>query len=256
MQVAFECPTWMLKDIQPLADYDFILTHLVLSDEKYAEWFRKSENYKILDNSTNELLEPCSIEDIQKASEIVKPDLIVAPDYLGDYLRTQLALFEILKIWTTYEILPVVQGETLKDCTTCLHFIRHLGFDRVAVPYDITLNRESSLEKLGETRPMVVDIANDMGFNRIHLLGFTTLNELWEYRLGFPGHLRWSIDTGKPIMYGMQERSLDAVDRDIQGDPTLVKMDHTPAGFLDSKMAMVYKNIALLRRVTNGIGKF
>ena len=48
IKLALECPTRLLGDIQPLADFDFILAHLVLQDKEYAEYFSRSKRWKIL----------------------------------------------------------------------------------------------------------------------------------------------------------------------------------------------------------------
>ena len=67
MKLALECPNYLLKDLQPLTDFDFILTHLVLQDKVYAEYYRESRSFKILDNSVNELGIPCSLEEMVQA---------------------------------------------------------------------------------------------------------------------------------------------------------------------------------------------
>jgi len=255
MKLAFECPTPMLDDIQVLGDYDFILAHLVLKDPVYAKWYRESSRKKILDNSTNELLEPCTFEEIQAAADIVIPDLIVAPDYLGDTNLTLKSVTEALTLWPLSKILPVVQGQTLEECKECLSSLDSMGFLKIAIPYDITCERLTSLETMGKTRSKIVQVALSLGFKKIHLLGFTTLEELWSYRLDFRSEsIDWSIDTGKPILYGLEDKDLDTVNKEVQGEPTLLKIGNTPPGLLIDKMARVYRNIAILRQVISGIG--
>jgi len=48
LKLALECPTLMLNLIQPLADMDFILTHLVLKDKDYALYYMNSKRAKII----------------------------------------------------------------------------------------------------------------------------------------------------------------------------------------------------------------
>ena len=156
MKLALECPTELLEDIQPLADYDFMLTHLVLKDEKYAEYYSKSRKFKVLDNSTNELLKPCSLDEIARATYLVRPDLVVAPDFLSDRVATESILYDAVRMFGKDRVLPVVQGEDYKEVILCADFIIRNGFDKVAVPYDITSSREDSLITMASGRHKVV----------------------------------------------------------------------------------------------------
>lgn len=202
IQLALECPTDMLTIVQPHADYYFALTHLVLKDEICCSFYKDrgcGEKTLILDNSTNELLEPCSLEDIRRAADIIKPDLVVAPDFLGDDASTISGLDAAVDVFGGSEILPVVQGRTLTDVVRCSLEIKSRGFDRVAVPYDILSTREYSIDLMASNRAVVVRVLSGM-FGWIHLLGFTTLEEVIGYR-GNPNIM--SMDTGSPVLHGL-----------------------------------------------------
>lgn len=236
-------PARLLKAVQPLADFDFALTHLVLSDPRYARYYKESTRFKMLDNSTNENLKPCSLRDIKTAADIIKPDLVVAPDYLGDSKATIGALEGTIKIFGWDKVLPVVQGNSPRSVLICLKAIVDRGFNCVAVPYDICCNRTDSLETMAAARLAIVNLIINrvsLGF-RIHLLGMTTPEELGQHNLGWVK----SMDTGSPILHGLVGRKF--------GECTLIPKT-TPTFNLmqDSKvrdLKTIYYNIAYLRKV-------
>lgn len=242
MKLALECPTKLLNDIQPLADFDFALTHLVLEDEEHAEYYKQSARLKILDNSTNELLEPCSLSDIAKAAEAIKPNYIVAPDYLGNQFATEKALGKAVDVFGKDRVFPVVQGYELRNVLECAEYIVKVGFDRVAVPYDITCNRRDGIEKMADAREEVVSrLILLYDFQWIHLLGMTTLEELGSYR-GI-SQVK-TIDTGSPILHGLCGFRFGKDELLPKSIPTMNKMDTGKP----NDLASVYYNIAYLRK--------
>ena len=245
MRLALECPTELLSDIQPLADFDFILCHLVLQDEEYANYYKRSTRLKILDNSTNELLHPCSLDEIKRAADIVQPDYVVSPDFLGDHFSTEKGLDDTIKLFGKEKVLPVVQGSELKYVLECAEYITKKRLYRVAVPYDLTCSRKDSLEKMADARREVVEKLLQLDFQWIHLLGMTTLEELENYN-------NWdivgTIDTGSPVMHGMRRKKF-GVDNLLPKDkPTLTQMGR----FYPTTRSTIYYNIAYLRKVLNG----
>lgn len=248
MKIALECPTSLLGDIQPLADFDWILAHLVLQDGGYADYYSKSERFKVLDNSVNELLTPCTLEELEEAARIVNPNLVVAPDYLGDAHATRMALKRTIELFGLEKVYPVVQGSSLDSVLDCLDYILKLGFDKVAVPYDILSNREDKPEGMASRRLEVVNHIVSripVGFH-IHLLGFNTIEELRSCNKGWVK----SIDTGVPIMMGLQGKRLDLDRLPDKKEPTL---DRMKASWVDRErdLAKTFYNIAYLRKVLN-----
>lgn len=246
MKLALECPTSMLGVIQPLADFDWILAHLVLSDPDYAEYYKQSGRFKVLDNSVNELLEPLSIGEIAAAAKCVHPDLVVAPDYLGDKEKTLESLEMAIITFSKESIMPVVQGSDLDEVLSLLGEILNLGFERIAVPYDILSSRESSSVIMASNRTKVVHLIESrvpIGFG-IHLLGMTTLPELLCYNSGWVK----SIDTGVPVLLGSKGYAIDKASID-KSKPTMSQMGelHLETAYLGS----IYYNIAYLRKVLN-----
>jgi len=246
VKLALECPTSLLGDIQPLADYDFILTHLVLQDEAYARYHAESRRFKILDNSTNELLKPCSLDEIEKAAAIVRPDYVMPPDFLGDALATKIALEGAISKFGKVMTYPIIQGHEFTYALECFSHIAGLGFDRVAVPYDICCLPEDTSETKARRRLEVVNKiirVAPIGFS-IHLLGMNTLAELCLHNKGWVK----SIDTGYPVMCGMYGYKFGVDELLPKKGPTLSMMKSAPcrADLMD-----VYYNIAYLRRILN-----
>ena len=242
MRLAFECPTEILEEVQPLADFDWILAHLVLEDEQYARYYGESTRLRVLDNSVNELLQPCSILDIQEADiRLGRADLIVAPDYLGDSSTTERALDEIGEVFESSRLLPVVQGSGARDVKVCAEFILSRHFRQVAVPYDILCKRTDSLEIMARSRSSVVRLLSELGFTQIHLLGMTTIEELHSY-WGCKGVE--SVDTGGPILNGLRGRHFGRDSLLPKVTPTLEQM---PSKIVS--LEEVYYNIAYLRKI-------
>ena len=212
IQLALECPVPFLKDLIPQTDFDFVLTHLVLSQPEYRDFYlgqrKLSNRVMILDNSTNELGEPCSLEDIDKAACILDPDFVIPPDYLGDGYRTLTSISKGEAIWGRKKIIPVIQGSSLTEIMECYCALRDLDYSKVAVPYDIGLSRSvlktTSLEYLGMNRnyyiQRMVSECGDLTDKdlHIHLLGLNSLTEVQFYTRNCPEVE--GLDTGAPFL--------------------------------------------------------
>lgn len=249
MKLALETPTNLLRQIQPLTDFDFILAHWVLEDEEYAQHYQRSTRFKILDNSTNELLVPCSMKDMKKAAEIVSPDWIVAPDFLGDASKTLEAIKSMESWWSIYSTMPVVQGATLEEAKECAKGIAQT-FSRISIPYDITKSREDPVTVLAEGRWAVLEAIAPL-FSTIHLLGFNTVEEISRVA-AFQPKVE-SLDTGVPVMMGLNKRPM--VELMDKKDPTLSRMvpwEGNDSLIGSGQLGWINYNIAYLRKVMNG----
>jgi len=242
MRIALECPTASLGLVYSLADFDWILTHLVLGDPDYADFYRDSRHFKVLDNSTNELLKPCSLEDMKKAADIVNPDLICPPDFLGDGDSTVEAIGQAIEVFGFDKLLPIVQGSSERNLWECAEAIMSRGFNIIAVPYDLLCSREDSLDRMAMTRKSVVKgLLQDFSFQYIHLLGVTDPDELLAYK---DEPRVCSVDTGAYYLNGQFSRlfgrdELVGKTKKLNFDATTVTME-------------VFWNLSYLRKVTNG----
>ncbi len=247
MKLALECPIQLLPTIQPLADFDFILTHLVLSDKHYADFYAGSERFKILDNSVNEVGTPTSIEDLQEVQKIVHADFIVPPDFSRDYASTSKALVRAEFTFGKEKLLPVIQGKDLQEALCYGHLLYQKGYKRVAVPYDITGTKDTpDVEKASNRISLIANLLLHVPFS-IHLLGMTTLEELESYKT-LP--LVESIDTGYPIKCGLEDQRFGRDSLCPKNVPTLNSMEEFFTGEYPeylSRMELVYHNLAYLR---------
>ncbi len=254
IRLAFETPIECMTDIQPLADFDWILAHEVLQNKEYAEFYKNSTRMKVLDNSVNELLTPCSFRDIEKSAEIVNPDWIVSPDWLGDGKKTFDYFSEFktnLGIGFTGGLLPVLQGSTLTECFSYAEKYQKLEVEQLAIPYDITCKRTDSLEKMAISRlSIVTTLLRKKSFKWIHLLGLTSLFELESYS-NWP-KVSLTLDTGSPIANGLAGRKYGKAELLGKSVPTYEVMEESmkAVGIEMADWSLVFYNIAYLRKLT------
>jgi len=247
VRLALECPANLLEEVQPLGDFDFILAHLVLGDSSYADYYRRSTRLKILDNSTNELLRPCTLDEIGKADSLVGPcDFIVAPDFLWDSKATIEALPQTVARFRFDRVIPVVQGDSLEETLGCASYYWSLGFRRMAVPYSLLTKPTDSVGSMAKARGQVV-FRLEFKFSlelRLHLLGMTTLEELHKYR---SSRVVESVDTGSPVLHGLRNLRFG---RDQLLEKSLPTLNQMPTKYGSDQVQDVFYNIAYLRRFT------
>ena len=243
MQLALECPTSYLHRINPLTDFNFLLAHLVLEDPLYLQYFQSMEGnrFTVLDNSVNELGKPCSIKDMQKAAEFIKPNKIIPPE----------SLKKGIDLWGHSKIIPVIQGINLEDVYRCAKVtIGELGFKTISLPYDITLGKTHSLSQLATSRQrIVIHLMEEYPGLKIHLLGFNTFEEIDFYK-DYSNNVV-SIDTGSPYT-NSTNGVIFAFNKELipKGIYIDYKDEYTILG-----EAHVCHNIAYMRQRFNSVGE-
>ncbi len=65
------------------SDMHIVLAHLVDTDEEYAKFYAKNNDYKIMDNGAFELGESYAPDKLVELAQKCKADAIVLPDYPG-----------------------------------------------------------------------------------------------------------------------------------------------------------------------------
>ena len=219
MRLAVEAPIQALPIIEELTDFNFVLTHLVLQDKRYADWYTASRKFTMLDCSTFELGHPVTVEELKQAINIIHPNVVIAPDHLHDAEATKTSLFQFLidfdffiKQPTTRRILvgAVLQGKTLTEVRQ-LHslYARLKELYYIYVPYDLELKEFQYIEH-DETRHMVArlavlatiaPLARTSG-KHYHLLGVGLPVELLIAKQ-YP--FVTSVDTSAPIVAAIQK---------------------------------------------------
>ena len=236
MQLSLECPTKLLEQIQPFADFDFILADLVLKDEAYRNYYKASDRVKIVDNSVNELGQPLPLAEIIKAFKEVNGTYLVAPDFLGKAQETINSYLSCCKEIGKEKTIGVLQGSSFEEVFTSLSYYQGL----IAIPFDICSSKEDPPWLMGLRRALVVSRLPSE--SRVHLLGFNSIEEFFWYK-NLPSVV--SIDTGVPIMLGLQEKDiLDPLED--KKTPTLLKMDEIE--LTQKNWTAICRNLALLRK--------
>lgn len=215
MHLCLIAPTPLLQALVKYDDMHLVLTSQVLKDQEYAEFYRqrlKDGQHVILDNDAYEKGVPASLEDMQRADDLLGgASEIVAPDVLGDREATQVAVEKALPILlrTGRPIMFVPQGETLAEWTSCCYWMyRNLMTSRsvLGIPRYIADRYGSLLPVLGFIQGMVEalqEIAPGKVHPPVHLLGAPKFR--WAIREAvrfFPTLVR-STDTAKPVIAGL-----------------------------------------------------
>ena len=248
MQIALECPTELLEDIIPLTDFDFILAHKVLQDKAYTSFYKDSGKAKILDNSVNELKNPTDVSLLLEASERVKANYIIAPDWLCDAKQTS-EFYPAAKKLLGSKAIPVIHGQSYQEMTECAeHAFQVFGGNVVAVPFRGPYLEGGKRDMMAGFRVLVV--ASLVGkFKWIHLLGATELWELAAYSASFYDGTKITMDTGLPVQFGLRGMRFGEEHLDEKGKPAMDKMEETRA-LWEENLVHVFYNIAYMRTLS------
>ncbi len=203
IELAMEMPRRLLNDISPLCDFEFCLAQET-DNEEYANFYKnavdKIGRMCIMDNGFHELGRPLSVLELFAAANKVNPTYVIAPDMLDDIKWTFAEWKKCVHVFrdSKVKVAPVLVDAPELDQKS---FILNVGGDMLCLPF-----RRPRLEwykfHRGEIRKK---------FAHLHLLGINTLEELEEFsQLGYEDGLRMSVDTAKPVKWGLlQQRLLD-----------------------------------------------
>ena len=84
MRVAIQAPIPLLEDYCVLTNYQVCIPSLILEDKTYRDFYihrRHQGDYVVLDCSGSEPRESVFLPDLLEATKLLKPNLVVAPDY-------------------------------------------------------------------------------------------------------------------------------------------------------------------------------
>lgn len=243
MKLAIECPTSLLEQVQPLANFDWILAHKASQDTDYVNAYMKSRRLKVLDNGVCELREPMDADTLVVLAKGLAVDFVVPPDFLGNADRTLDALDRMCDKLSARKVFPVVQGSDVDVAIDCGRQIARRGFDKVAIP----ILRGEPLAVMARKRAEIVNSLAEY-FQWVHLLGMTNFEEFQEYT-NLPQVM--SIDTGAPVMYGLRNLRFGEFELEDKTTPTfnLMEAEDIEDDGVSSLLECVYYNIAYLRRV-------
>lgn len=215
MRTALICPTEFLTDVQPFSDYHLALTHKVIFDRRYCDFYRersKAGDFIILDNSAVEnSARSRPLKDVVLAAVLIRPKVVVLPDYLFDSHKTLNELENALRspqlrflrrVIPGIKLCAVVQGVDPDDwleCASILNDSRN-GIDILGIPMLTTSLFGSRFEALKK-------IARGMK-KQCHLLGFWNGVPLDEVRKEAGFDFVMGVDTSKPVKLAIAGKSL------------------------------------------------
>lgn len=239
MRLALEMPIPDLAKAEAVTDFSFLLSHL-FKHPKYVSFFAGIDKYKILDNSTNELHAPASVQTLVEQARLVRANAIVLPDYEDDAERTLEAVRLALKypVPKDLERIGVIQGATETECASLAREYLGLGITYVAVPCDTAGARETSLREMARRRASL--ILHLPGKLKIHLLAVSLPEELLNYR---HDSRVTSVDTGAPVLNALHGRRFGV-------DDLMPKRVYIPYNkpIPENAWSLVWHNINTLRR--------
>jgi len=216
MKCALMAPTELLEHVQPLSNYHLVLAHKIIYNNHYQEYCRqrsKAGDYIILDNGAVEKNgRSIPLKTVVLAAVLVKPSLVVLPDFLFDSHRTLDELENALRsphlrflrrVLPEIKLCVVVQGVDEADWLECFDILNDPknGIDVLGIPKVTGQIFGSRLEVLKRIQRRVK--------KPCHLLGVwwqSTLDDLsQEGQFDFVQ----GIDTPKPVRLAVHGLGLD-----------------------------------------------
>lgn len=215
MRAALVSPAKYLEQIQPFSNYHLILTHLVIYNPAYRDFYRaRSEagDYIILDNSVIEKSgRTVPMKDIVLAAVLTHPSVIVLPDFLFDGERTYDELINAIKSpqlrflrehRPEIKLAAVAQGLDKEEWIDSFHILNETeGIDLIGIP-------KVSGQTFG-ARWKALEIIEPYVKKPCHLLGFWHLSSLEDLQHETTFAFAQGIDTPKPIRLAAAGKTLD-----------------------------------------------
>ena len=220
MLLALDCPTKMCKAVSTLADFEVVSALRCQEDTDYKQYHIDSKLPKLLNCDCN-----------------ISPDTATALSKEMDcrFIITS----HPLTFKDTSNLIGIISGGDFEELLSCVNTFLQSKVTSLAVPYGICSTKKESPEVMSIKRVLVVSLIPIEV--PVHLLGFTSLSELWWYR----SRAGTSMNTGVPVLLGL--RDLDILeplpDKNIS---TTEMFKQIPAE--KSKWGQVCRNVAVLRK--------
>lgn len=254
-KISHEIPLSLIEEHQDfISDYMFALLHKAIEDKKYLNKvceYRDAGGVVYLDNSCFELGESLSNEVLFDYFEIIKPEILILPDTLGNKENTVKRSTQFLKQYpdTLHHAMAVIQGSSIEEMIEC--YIEHTKIDGlpwIGIPFVYswaektpTIQATERIRLLERLEPYIDDSINH------HLLGTWQAREFAFYR-----DYDWikSLDTSNPVMAALDGTKYG--DFGILSKPksTFDTTYHKKESEIDMKL--LYYNVKLFRRIVNG----
>lgn len=253
MKCALVSPTNLLRHTQPFSDYHLALAYKVIYERRYQDYYRersKAGDYIVLDNGAVEKRgRSVPMKDIVLAALLIKPSVVVLPDYLFDSDRTldelenavrSPAMRLMRRFLPETKLCVVVQGLDQDDWLECFHILNQSlnGIDVLGIP--------KVTGQLFGTRTEALERVRKRVKKPCHLFGVwwqATLDDIRE-EASFPFVV--GVDTPKPLRLAAYGLGLDRWSEMPRGKGFLDK----PANNID--LELVSKNCREFVEVCRG----
>lgn len=208
-------PIWLLEQMAEaspdcIGHYHLLLAHDVLAQQsRFANWADVLRsgfaglNQKvtiIMDSSVIELGHPLSIHDCIKAGEVVKAEVVVLPDIIGDHQGTMNYVHELEAIVhdsaQKSEFMFVPQGRTVLEYVASLEAIADKDWIQwIGLPRDALQFMDSRGTLISACKLICPN-------KKIHMLGFSNniLDDFWCCR----SQSVFGIDSAVPVRAGLR----------------------------------------------------
>tara|TARA_R110000823_G_scaffold315605_1_gene448605 strand:- start:2684 stop:3745 length:1062 start_codon:yes stop_codon:yes gene_type:complete len=247
---------YVLTDAQTageyINDYMFVLLHRYIDDPVYKAIVDRYDGFKIMDNSCFELGAALSNELIAQYFHIMKPDVFVLPDVLGDMEETIGRSFDFMTDYPelTEYAMAVIQGNTTPEFLECYKVfdaVPNLAMIGIPFCFNWAMNcgvspRDHSLVRVKLLQNLEPIINKD---RRHHLLGTWCAEEFKEYH-----SYDWvySIDTSNPVAAAI-ESNIYVEGEGVSTKPK-IKFDKFADMFVTSELVHdIIVNVGRFRRI-------
>lgn len=221
MKFSFEVPVNYLRKFDKINDYHFILAHL-LENKEYYNFYKRSQKFKILDNSAAELKTSVSHYLLLEKAYSIKTNVLIVPDCWMNYKKTIKLTKQFIRFlrrsgWKKehFKLMAVPQGETSTEWKRCfLRFVRLDEVDYIGLPYLTIARCFAGYSPYGRdddvTFTRITVLINTINFVRkynkkIHLLGLGFNGGI---EIGFASQFKEveSLDTSTPFVLAQKNK--------------------------------------------------
>jgi hypothetical protein len=253
--ISHEFPYSLIEEHQDfLSDYMFALLHKAIEDPKYLQRvceYRDAGGIVYLDNSCFELGESMDNDKLYHYFEIIKPELLVLPDTLGNKEKTISRSKEFLKQYpdTIHHAMAVIQGSSPEEMVECYREFTCIdGLPWIGIPFVYswaektpTIQATERIRLLEKLEPYI-----DTSINH-HLLGTWQAREFMFYR-----DYDWirSLDTSNPVMAALDGTMYTEFGIKHKPKSTFDSTYHLKESEID--LELLYYNVNTFKEIVHG----
>lgn len=263
MKICVICPSPDLEKFATKGDAHLLLTHLISPDNAYTRFYMGRKELKILDNGLFEHHVAAPTSEILQKAQLVRADVVIAPDVLYDAVGTVKNAAEFAKALylengkrrgrglQPLQMMAVPQASNRKDYLWCYKQLVELGYEWIGL--SILACPKSFADETGSVEPGPNRIAAFRALKetgilstkvRHHLLGLGT--HVSEVAFFAPIPEIFSNDSSSPILHG--NLGIEYKDGAVPGGKRPEKMDFTQASKLENE-ELILKNIATWKKL-------